>query len=69
MFKRGYVGTYHKMSSKHMHRYVTEFAGRHNIRDCDTLGQMTIIAVGLGGKFLPYKALIADNGLDSGARS
>ena len=28
------------MSLKHLHRYVDEFAGRHNIRDMDTLAQM-----------------------------
>ena len=32
MLKRGYTGTYHKMSKKHLGRYVTEFAGRHNAR-------------------------------------
>lgn len=32
MFKRGHKGTYHKMSKKHMGRYVTEFVGRHNKR-------------------------------------
>ena len=57
------------MSPKHLQRYVNEFAGRHNIRDCDTIGQMATIAAGIAGKFLPYKALIADNGLSSGARS
>ncbi|MFM7403915.1 MAG: IS1595 family transposase, partial [Erythrobacter sp.] len=29
MLKRGYKGTYHQMSAKHISRYVTEFAGRH----------------------------------------
>lgn len=29
--------TYHRMSFKHLHRYVNEFAGRPNIRDLDTL--------------------------------
>ena len=28
MLKRGYVGTYHQMSKKHLGRYVHEFAGR-----------------------------------------
>ena len=33
MLKRAYVGTYHKLSPKHLNRYVQEFAGKHNIRD------------------------------------
>ena len=28
------------MSVKHLHRYVAEFAGRHNVRDQDTIEQM-----------------------------
>lgn len=58
MFKRGYVGTYHKMSPKHMHRYVAEFAGRHNIRELDTLTQMCVIARRMDGKRLRYRDLI-----------
>ena len=68
-FKRGYQGTYHKMSPKHLDRYVTEFAGRHNVRDADTIDQMTGIVAGMSGKRLRYRDLIADNGRDSGARS
>ena len=30
MLKRGYTGTYHHMSPKHLQRYVDEFEGRHN---------------------------------------
>ena len=37
LLKRGYHGTYHHMSEKHLGRYVTEFAGRHNNRDADTM--------------------------------
>ena len=68
MFKRGYHGTYHKMSPKHLDRYVTEFAGRHNVRDADTVDQMAGVVAGMTGKRLRYDALIADNGLTSGAR-
>ena len=37
MFKRGIVGTYHQISVKHLGRYACEFAGRHNLRDLDTV--------------------------------
>jgi transposase-like protein len=61
MLKRGYKGTYHKMSAKHLARYVTEFAGRHNVRDLDTLAQMVSLARGLEGRRLRYDDLVADN--------
>ncbi len=60
-------GTFHKMSPKHLQRYVGEFAGRHNIRELDTIDQMAVIASRLDGKLLPYRELIRDNGLPSGA--
>ena len=58
MLKRGYHGTYHKMSRKHLQRYVNEFAGRHNIRDADTIDQMTMIVQGAVGKRLRYRELV-----------
>lgn len=60
MLKRGYKGTYHKMSTKHLARYVTEFAGRHNVRDLDTLAQMVSLARGLEGRRLRYDDLVAE---------
>ncbi len=57
MLKRGYYGIYHRMSPKHLWRYVNEFAGRHNIRDMDTVMQMSLIAKGLDGKLLRYSDL------------
>ena len=68
MLKRAHKGTYHCMSPKHLDRYVTEFAARHNIRDADTIDQMQSVAVAMVGKQLSYRELIADNGLPSGAR-
>ena len=58
MLKRGYHGTYHRMSHKHLQRYVNEFAGRHNIRPLDTIHQMRAIIRGLEGKRLRYRDLI-----------
>jgi hypothetical protein len=54
MLKRGHHGIYHKMSPKHLQRYVNEFAGRHNLRELDTIQQMVIVARGLDGKLLTY---------------
>ena len=68
MLKRAYHGTYHKISPKHLNRYVQEFAGKHNIRDSDTIAQMTAVATALVGRRLLYRDLIAPNGLPSGAR-
>ncbi|MDE0149114.1 MAG: IS1595 family transposase [Rhodospirillaceae bacterium] len=69
MLKRAHKGTYHKISPKHLHRYVAEFAGKHNVREADTVAQMAGLATGMVGKRLMYRDLIADNGLASGARS
>ena len=69
MLKRAHTGTFHKMSPKHLHRYVTEFAGRKNVRHDDTITQMASLARGLDGKALPWKVLTAATGAPSGART
>ena len=62
MLKRAHKGTFHRLSPKHLQRYVNEFAGRHNVRDQDTIYQMTAIVAGLVGKRLMYRDLISDLG-------
>ena len=42
--KRAHKGVFHHFSVKHLHRYITEFAGRHNVRDLDTIEQLTALA-------------------------
>ena len=68
MLKRGHYGTHHKLSPKHLNRYVTEFERRHNVREADIVRQMGLMVDGKGGKWLRYEGHIADNGLPSGAR-
>ena len=46
------------MSPKHLHRYVDEFAGRHNQRESDTIDQMAAMVQGMDGKRLRYKDLV-----------
>ena len=69
MLKRAHTGTFHKLSPKHLNRYVQEFAGKHNVRDSGTLEQMRGVVARLVGRNLLYNDLISDNGLPSGARS
>jgi len=58
LFKRAYHGTYHHLSRKHLNRYVQQFAGKHNVREMDTLAQMQHIAASMVGKRLQYKDLV-----------
>ena len=68
MFTRGYIGTFHAFSEKHMDRYVADFAGRHNVRPRHAIDMMQSNIVGMRGKRLRYRGLIAEIGLSSGVR-
>ncbi len=69
MMERGHDGIHHRMGPKHLQRYVDGFAGRHNVRNADTIRQMESIVTGMVGRKPTYERLIADNGLSGGARS
>ena len=58
ILRRGYDGTFHHISESHLHRYVNEFAGRHNIRGMDTIDMMGTVAENMAGSRLMYKDLI-----------
>ena len=57
--KRAHKGVYHKISPKHLQRYVDQFAAKHNIRDKDTIVQMQSVVAGMVGKRLMYRDLTA----------
>ena len=59
MLRRGHEGTFHHLSEKHLDRYVSEFSGRHNMREADTADMMAIIARQSVGRRLRYMDLIA----------
>ena len=67
MLKRAHDGIFHKISPKHLQRYVSEFAGKHNVRNSDTLIQMRDTVARLVGRRLLHRDLIADNGLPFGS--
>ena len=68
MLKRAHKGTFHKISPKHMQRYIAEFTGRHNNREAGTGTQKAKLVRRMCGRRLKLENLIADNELDSGAR-
>lgn len=52
-------GTFHRLSAKHLFRYVNEFAGRLNIRCMDTADMPCTVARNMVGKRLTYAQLMA----------
>ena len=52
-------GTFHHLSGKHPDHSAREFAGRHNVRNLDTIAQMSTLARGMVGKRLQCRELVA----------
>jgi predicted cupin superfamily sugar epimerase len=55
LLKRGMYGTFHSVSKRHLHRYVSEFEFRYNARKVED-GERTVLAIRKAeGKRLRYK--------------
>jgi len=67
--KRAHKGTFHRLSPKHLDRYIQEFAAKHNVRSSDTLDQMRGTVIRMAGRRLLLRELVSDNSLPSLARS
>jgi len=60
LFKRGLNGAFHKVSLKHLQRYLNEFSFRFNNRKSADLFGMTVQRLALAGN-LPYAKLVEEN--------
>ncbi len=59
LLKRGIIGSFHRVSIKHLTRYLQEFSYRFNNRDNQELFALTVAALAVGIP-LPYAKLIAE---------
>ena len=67
MLRRSFTGVYHKMSPKHLKRYIKTIAGRWNTRSLDTEEQMRYVFRSMMNREITFAELTADNGLPSGS--
>jgi transposase-like protein len=57
LLKRGIIGSYHQVSIKHLHRYLSEFQFRWNNREAQSMFTLVMAALVIGTA-LPYAQLI-----------
>lgn len=64
LLKRGIVGSFHQVSIKHLHRYLSEFQFRWNNREAQDMFPLVIVAL-LMGIAMPYEELIGKTAIAS----
>jgi hypothetical protein len=58
LLKRGLIGSFHRVSIKHLHRYLSEFEYRFNVRNINAKFEGILERL-LKTETMPYKQLIA----------
>jgi hypothetical protein len=58
LFKRGLIGSFHQVSIKHLHHYLSEFQFRFNNRESEEIFAAVILGLVIGAA-LRYKVLTA----------
>jgi hypothetical protein len=61
LLKRGIIGSFHQVSIKHLHRYLSEFQFRWNNREAESMFMLVVAALVIG-RALPYAELIENSG-------
>ena len=59
LLKRGYYGTFHNFTWKHIHRYIAEFATRWEMQKLEGDGRLDAMLESVVGRRLTYEELIA----------
>jgi hypothetical protein len=59
LLKRGLIGSFHQVSTKHLHRCITEFQFRFNSREDQEIFASVVLNLVIG-EALRYKALTGE---------
>ncbi len=59
LLKRGYYGTFHFFTWKHLHRYLAEFEARWHLGQLNGDARLDLMLESVAGRRLTYQRLIA----------